>query len=1806
VIQGGTVWLVSTDGTIGVLTPDSGTFEVKYHAKHYHSWRLGSNSDYMMHPIRPPDVRNIGFNGAVKFPYHKDVIGFQVDVDRCVIFNARGQLLYEGYYDGRRYPLFYNGHDRTVFTADQFQYRTAAVRFPIVNSVPSDRWGPANRIRFVAEVNENNLVEVKQTDAETTYPILDRLGVGFAGVAWHTRREPEPQLDNKLCGYEAHGAHAWYSTYRDYACEKPKENDPPAGEIFEEAEPVVLPRDRVRKRVCVPPELIAPGHTIAQRMCEEVDIVRYHRCLMDFAPGTPLAHQIQGFDLNVCGNFVRVILRNNHVSNNKWYRYVGNVENVIALPKYLPKNFSLSDLFPDGYDQETPQDDSGIPRWWSQYSQTFYVYGSHSRAKHQWMRFSDQRRADIKNVQWLEVADTLADDRRKEENEEKEPDQQTPEYCPIVSGTERILERSAHGFLPEIPFSEWNPYNPDSYGIRQFDVMSVGRGTDGQKRWYYFDGLDWVQGEGVYQDLKNYSHEDLNIIFYKGQESLNMCSPDAHIIPANADRIQCCGDFLIIGLGTNYETRLIFEKDRKLHDFAINGVPEPEQYGQESFVCCDSFFGFTVLELTNRVRSFFYDLEVDDDGTVLKSTRIWQGNFAVDEAPQFTGGCASGCRYYFARQTDKKGIYFYRDAIDKGHAGIEHGHWKFLKELDIKNETNLAPESGCASTGSECSIPCEAADAVTGVQRYFSGVLVSERCEPRQQGYSECTDEIVQITCDGKAVCSSGNYSWEEEVTSANVSLTVTRCDHYANIGDGVCFPDNTFRLEGQSVTVEGKHAAVMGGITTTSGQSYSDGSTTCSSGISTSLTNGWVRSFIEFGQNGYNGQRSFTDDEGVTHNFRLEQCENTLRLRRLSDMVIVDTAEIGASPDFEGLPEVDTTVKWWLRRTCSYGYWSTTTCTLCDGDIDPGFTLPGRERGTVGSYNCHSYIRRGITGRPEDSFCTYYDALTTAPEGYGAAIACRTSSRHTIYKRLTGKIYIPDPYNQTILVVDTGLQGTTCTATENQCGKNCCDTADVRGVCINDIHYTVFQIDGEPERAVLMRGPEYDDVEKKVICSVKEYHGVINGPLTDMHGNLTGCTPDSLWGCGISNTGAVGPCSYVCSMIANGLNCHPDASCANAYAKSVAEYGAVIVDVDWKNHIYRYRVDGFVDQKLELRCCGAYTILFLNDTGYLHYQRQQLEILGKEWHFSGCCGEAAILRNVETGFQRVFIDGEEIDTSDIFQNDPYNTVSNKDYPLHIQCCDDYYLFSHHSENDVEFANEYTPDVKTYQVKGGAGWTGISGIDEWLNEWLGSPDEEEDKPDADECLEQWESTNDAKMVLLDGTVCNAVKGHVRKTDDKSVAVGPARWRTTGVARPAVLDDKGNIKYPAVGEYEFDDPLCPWWEGGTGLSHHEIRANDTGGVLSLMKTLLGSDADMGDRRYIPSKDERIALLEQTIAIKEHRITYLNGLIRSLELQIAGLVYDPIMSALIPSLQESIKGHQIEIGHVTAEIETLRASLVTLHAMPDFTGGYADIKDRYTTNNTWLFGFRLKQGKNIAAAYYKTTFLYNDSRLQDVKCFCDGAFGVFSFTGAGHYWWDTPLIRRKHRYEERKGTNALGNPTYTIYESQFDLYQGLPNPLPHKQHDHEIPQNTEDMTALGDWLQKYVPYGAYVFNRTHQVSGSLDGEMSDYVEPPSNTEHAGVKPPYNAGYLDPKHPYGDFLYFNDRHAPVRYDRALSWEKPFEDHCDHRDFRFGESLDFIRSPFTEGGDRVVTGANGVLHVFDDRQGRMDFNAETLERIV
>jgi hypothetical protein len=272
---------------------------------------------------------------------------------------------------------------------------------------------------------------------------------------------------------------------------------------------------------------------------------------------------------------------------------------------------------------------------------------------------------------------------------------------------------------------------------------------------------------------------------------------------------------------------------------------------------------------------------------------------------------------------------------------------------------------------------------------------------------------------------------------------------------------------------------------------------------------------------------------------------------------------------------------------------------------------------------------------------------------------------------------------------------------------------------------------------------------------------------------------------------------------------------------------------------------------------------------------------------------------------------------------------------------------------------------------------------------------------------------------------------------------------------------------------------------------------------------------------------------------------------------------------------------------------------------------------TISNVWPFGFSLIPGRNIAAAYYckkesrAPKFLYNDSRILTVKCFCDGQFGVFYFVAAGSYWWDTPFIERAHTWSEQTGFNALGNPTFRVIKTHFDLYMGLPNPLRQKDLEHERPPDSGDWAQTGEWLQKYTPHGAYVFNRDMLVSINMDQQMNDDIEPPQLPTTIPLKertrPPYNQGWIDTNHlaEYGDFLFFNDRHAPVRYDRALTWAMPFETNCRHDDFKFSNSVDHLRSPFTEGGDRVVVGANGVLHVFDDKLGRMDFNAETLTRI-
>jgi hypothetical protein len=322
-------------------------------------------------------------------------------------------------------------------------------------------------------------------------------------------------------------------------------------------------------------------------------------------------------------------------------------------------------------------------------------------------------------------------------------------------------------------------------------------------------------------------------------------------------------------------------------------------------------------------------------------------------------------------------------------------------------------------------------------------------------------------------------------------------------------------------------------------------------------------------------------------------------------------------------------------------------------------------------------------------------------------------------------------------------------------------------------------------------------------------------------------------------------------------------------------------------------------------------------------------------------------------------------------------------------------------------------------------------------------------------------------------------------------------------------------------------------------------------------------------------------------------------------------DPMMVHFVTAIQVEIVGLNRRRADYIREKSTAQGQLATLLATGKIAQeGLPSHENEIDSGGVWPFGFKVIPGQNIAAAYFKTNFLYNDSRMKAVQCFCDGKFGVFTFVAAGYYWWDVPFVERSHTWDEQTGFNALGNPTYQVWKSHFDLYMGLPNPLKQKDLFHEKPPGTGDGTLLGDWLQKYTPYGVYVFNETELLSKNLDTDLADDIEPPQENPMPQLRdrtrPPYHQGWYDPKHPIGDYLFFNDRHAPVRYDRVLGWQKPFEDLCSHRDFEFRSSLEYLRSPVTGGGDRIVVGANGVLHVFDDRLGRNDYNAETLEKIT
>jgi hypothetical protein len=502
-----------------------------------------------------------------------------------------------------------------------------------------------------------------------------------------------------------------------------------------------------------------------------------------------------------------------------------------------------------------------------------------------------------------------------------------------------------------------------------------------------------------------------------------------------------------------------------------------------------------------------------------------------------------------------------------------------------------------------------------------------------------------------------------------------------------------------------------------------------------------------------------------------------------------------------------------------------------------------------------------------------------------------------SVIKRLTGKIYLPDPYNESIIEVDTKLAGTTasmsgapidcCSTMGYALGGETCGDGSPYTACLNGKSYTVFLTNEKPDYAVLLYAA-LNHADKRVDVEVLEYHGKVNGPVFDWAGNLTGAEPDALWGCGRYNTGAVGPDSTDCAKYENNALCYPTVTCGSSFAVPYLSDGLVVVFVQRDKHLYNYKVGGFTGQPLDLRCCGAYTLLFIGDEGYLHYLDQSVTGLGKDWSFSGCCGEAAILRNEFTKIQRIFIEGEEIDPADIFQNDPYGeAVNNADeYPLSVECSENYYLFYCHTENKIEWAQKYHPTTRVYQPK--------SLIPEYDNyeRWYGHerPHTEGIESETD-ALQAWmaentdeENPDRAVLILIDGTVCRVKSARVFQSGDFDVKIGPAEWITTGVARPAVLDEDGHEKYPAVGEYTFHDPFAPWWDP---MEQSTMSSGD--GVFSLFRTLLGveevSEAEDGSNRPL---HERIALLEERLEFLEYEKNYLTDLIRIKTLEAMALM------------------------------------------------------------------------------------------------------------------------------------------------------------------------------------------------------------------------------------------------------------------------------------------------------------------------------
>ena len=1859
-MQDGTIWAVTVEGKIGLLRPGGSRFQTKFHARNYFSWRYATvhaDSFYRAPGKGPPalnmpSIQDVGFKGSIMFPYFKDLIGFQVDVDRCVIFNNAGVLLYDGWYDGRRFPLMFNGETNRISEVSEFYYVSAPVVHPIINKSnqlqrETNRWGPPGRIRLTAEMEEwtsrrqltdaaltqesscldeqyawvrhrgkvtNGVFDADWVPPEHTAPlaateltdkstrvVYDQFGIGLTAVAWTTVEE-RGQV-GQLCGYTTASVTASrYSKARTFGCECG--GAPPVvpdGELGGSLAPV-MPRDRVKEAICRPPPCdYAPAQEVF--LCEDREFETYHACETTFQRDIGLAQQIQGFDLSLCGNFVHVVYRTAKVQNNKWHRYVGNVPTKEHLPVFIPKGSTYEQV--QQLVQQLPnspglyaQDDWGVPKWWFRFVQTYYLYGAHQQSQAQWMLFDDQERKDIENIKWLNLPGTLADEERADRCAADPEDKKscTP-FCPPIDGAEKVMTRTPEGVRPPMDWDQWflpketlkgdpvgqptasdaeTEYSP-YYGIQRLDVISVGpEGShiaDSQREWYFFTGFEWQKGRGTYQDLKNWQTGDLSYVFYKGVENLNQCSPQAQLIPAGLDKLSCCGDYLLVGLRTAFGSRMVFFKETKLVDYGLAGEPSSEDYQRESFACCPTFFAYAMHLTATTYESVFYSVELNaETGDIQSQNQVWTANFDnIDNPPpQFVNDCNPACRYYFARQSDKKGQYFYRDYDESDGT---YGPWRHIKSLNIStvDNPNTTDASGCVSTTNVCYIPCEG-DGQSGRVKWYKGSQFDAVCDATES-YSVCETRMVPLDCEGTAQCTTlvqgyygGGTSQEEGAMRA--VLVLEQCQHFA-MPPAICGAASP-RWNSETITVSAINAVAWG--------QFDSCVRSPVVGYTTSLHSDWC----------YPGESLGGDNIGGEG---LAGCENTLYSLDGEGMV-VDSVTIDAVPGWEWRNDYPVTVAWSLGWSHGCGGAGTvTTCGLCAGKEATNFTQPCQGYANTGG--CWSETYDWSFGSCPGGICSHYNSTHTMTCANVGSMG--ESERYHEAVRNSDAVYTRNKWTGEIVTCHTGASGKI--SSYRRSGYNpqnpCAQSDDAVGVCFMGESWTAVFEDGSD--TMWLYRVEHDDIEKTVNCKSAVMTGTpLSSELHTYHqinpgNNILQCVLDTI---GCCNGGGM--------------------KCGDAVAQLYK--GNIVVDLNWRNSGYRWTVSGLpvTDDGdcsfhgVRFVCCGPYTLL--------HTELRYLDIpigqdYGDEWSFQECCsagtGLCAVLRNSITRVQEVFIEGVRLSESDIFQGNPYGTAVNDydAYPVTVESCQNYYLVSCHVGNKINWARLYEPDDLVRTVREAA----------FVDEENPQAPAEFDFETIQEFKDWWLDRGEAKMILLDGAQCKAYEPEIQELKERDpsgqVRIGPRLWIvdvdvSDWVVRDAYVENGREI-YPAVQGFIFRDPMSPWWDKGkTGQDSEELQAVSTEGTLSLMRSLMGVDIE-SERDY---EHDPVRAVERQIEQLRNRLENNKHLIHAKSLEAAAMQYGWGMQHLIAAINVQIQGLLTENVRLEERIRTLTRHLEILLFAPPTAPPDAD----GYLGNRWLFGFTVEPGNNIAAAYYckegsrDPQYLFSDSRLMTVRSYSEGEFGMFYFVAAGYYWWDIPFVERRHRHEVQSGSDSAGLPTYTIYKSHFDLFMGIPNPLSQYDLYHEQPANAWNWQTMGNWWNEYTPHGVYVYNKTGRVSDSLDVAGLDDIEPPNPipvpqlTEK--LRPPYHQGWKDTNHDYGKYLFMNDRNAPVRYDRALSWDKPFEDDCDRSCFKFRTAIDYLRSAVADSPVRMVFGGNGVLHVFDRRQGRMDFDAATL----